>query len=95
MLLILELLVLNFYFKSFELSESCKNSMCICSVTSLSATPQTVTQQPPLSVGFLKQEYWSRCPFSFTGDLPKPETEPISPALAGKFFTAEPPGKQK
>ena len=26
-------------------------------------------------------------------DLPRPGTEPVSPALAGKFFTTEPPGK--
>ena len=26
-------------------------------------------------------------------DLPEPEIEPMSPALAGGFFTAEPPGK--
>ena len=26
-------------------------------------------------------------------DLPGPETEPVSPALAGRFFTTEPPGK--
>jgi len=27
------------------------------------------------------------------GDLPNPGVEPISPALAGGSFTAEPPGK--
>ena len=27
------------------------------------------------------------------GDLPDPEIEPVSPALAGRFFTTEPPGK--
>jgi len=27
------------------------------------------------------------------GDLPDPVMEPVSPALAGGFFTAEPPGK--
>jgi len=26
-------------------------------------------------------------------DLPKPGIEPMSPALAGKFFTTEPPEK--
>ena len=26
-------------------------------------------------------------------DLPGPEMEPMSPALAGGFFTTEPPGK--
>ena len=27
-------------------------------------------------------------------DLPEQESEPRSPALAGRFFTAEPPGKE-
>ena len=29
----------------------------------------------------------------FSGDLPNPEIECMSPALAGAFFTTEPPGK--
>ena len=44
---------------------------------------------------FSRQEYWSRLPFPFPGDLShtriKPEP-PASPALAGRFFTTEPPG---
>ena len=31
--------------------------------------------------------------FSFSRDLPHPGIEPGSPALAGRFFTIEPPGK--
>ena len=30
---------------------------------------------------------------SFSGDLPDPGIEAGSPALAGEFFTAKPPGK--
>ena len=44
-------------------------------------------------IGFLRQEYWSGLPFPPSGDLPDPGREPASPALAGSFFTAEPPGK--
>ena len=40
-----------------------------------------------------RQEYWSRLPFPPSGDLPNPGTQPISPALAGGFFTAEQPRK--
>ena len=40
-------------------------------------------------MGFSRQEYWSGLPFPPPGDLP----EPASPALAGGFFTTEPPGK--
>ena len=35
----------------------------------------------------------SGLPFPFPRDLPNPEIEPMSPALAGRFFTTEPPGK--
>jgi len=32
-------------------------------------------------------------PFPSPGDLPNSEIETASPALAGRFFTTEPPGK--
>ena len=51
------------------------------------------TRQAPLSMGFPRQEYWSGFPFRSPGDLPDPGIEPASPALAGGFFTTEPPGK--
>ena len=44
-------------------------------------------------MGFPRQEYWSGLPFLSPGDLPDPGIKPLSPALAGKFFTPEPPGK--
>ena len=59
-------------------------------------TPWTIALQAPLSMGFPRQEYWSRLPFPPPGDFPNPEIEPVpaaSPASAGRFFTAEPPGK--
>ena len=34
-------------------------------------------------------------PFSSPGDLPDPGFKPPFPALAGRFFTTEPPGKPK
>ena len=49
--------------------------------------------QAPLSMGFPMQEYWSVLPFPTLRDLPDPGTEPMSPALAGGFFTTEPLGK--
>ena len=57
------------------------------------ATPWTVTHQAPLSTGFSRQEYWSELPFSSPGDILDPGIKPMSPALAGRFFTTEPPGK--
>ena len=50
-------------------------------------TPWTVVYQAPLSIGFSGQEYWTGLPFPPPGDLPDPEAEPVSPALAGVFFT--------
>ena len=47
-------------------------------------------------MGFPRQEYGSGLPFPSPGDLPDPGTElesPMAPALAGGFFTTEPPGK--
>ena len=55
--------------------------------------PWTVARQAPLSMGFARQEYWSSLPFPSPGDLPDPEIEPTSPALAERFFTTEPPEK--
>ena len=56
-------------------------------------TPWTVACQAPLSMAFLRQEYWSGLPFPPAGDFPSSGIEPWSPALADIFFTAEPPGK--
>ena len=39
------------------------------------------------------EEYWSGLLFPSPGDLPDLGIEPASPALAGRFFTSEPPGK--
>ena len=52
-------------------------------VVSDSATPWIVAHQASLSMGFLRQEYWSGLPFPSSGDLPYPEIEPTSPARQG------------
>jgi len=44
-------------------------------------TPWTVAHKSPQSMGFPRQEYWSRLPFLSPRDLPDPEIEPGSPAL--------------
>ena len=56
-------------------------------------TPWTAAHQAPVSMGFPRQEYWSGLPFSSPGDLHNPGIEPVSSALACRFFTAEPTGK--
>ena len=63
------------------------------SVVSDCLWPQGLAHQAPLFMGFSRQEYWSRFPRFPPGDLPDPRIEPASPALAGRFFTTEPPGK--
>ena len=71
----------------------------MCSVMSDSVTPWTAAHQAPLSMGFSREQNWSRLPFPPPGDLHDPGTEPphlrspSSPALACRFFTTEPPGK--
>ena len=41
----------------------------------------TVAPQAPRSMGFPRQEYWSRLPFPSSRDLPNPGIEPGSSAL--------------
>ena len=68
--------------------------MCVCAQScELFVTPQTIAHQAPLSMGFPRQRYWSGLPFPSPGDLPNPGIKPASPALAGRFFTSEPPEK--
>ena len=72
--------------------------VCVCVFSHLVVSDclQLVVRHPPLSMEFSRQEYWSGLPSSPPGDLPGPgiqPTSPVAPALAGRFFTAEPPGK--
>ena len=68
---------------------------CACSVMS-TLHPLDCAHQAPLPMGFSRQEYWSELPFPPPEDLPDPgikPSSPVSPALAGGFFTTEPLGK--
>ena len=50
------------------------------------------SHQAPQSMGFSKQESWSKLPFPPPGDLPNPGIKPASPAapaLVGLFLTSE------
>ena len=47
-----------------------------------------------LFMEFPREKYWSGLPFPSPGNLPKPGIKLESPALEGRFFTTEPPGKQ-
>ena len=52
---------------------------------------------PPGSsaLGILQAKILEWVAISFSRDLPNPGIKPESPALAGGFFTTEPPGKPK
>ena len=58
----------------------------------LFATPWTVDPYAPLSMGFSRQEYWSRLPFPPPGDLSDPEmrlvpsVSLVSPALQADYL---------
>ena len=55
-------------------------------MSSFSVTPWTVGPQVPFSIGFPRQEYWSRLPFPSPGELPDPGIKLMSPASPGMFL---------
>ena len=72
--------------------------MCLCLVTQLCLTLCDLKDcsQAPLSMGFARQEYWTRLPFPTLGDCPDPGIElvcPKAPTRAGGFFPTVPPRK--
>ena len=69
--------------------------MKLLSRVQLFATPWTVAYQAPPSMGFSRQEYWSRLPFPSPRDLPTPGIEPQSPTLQADALPYEPLGKPK
>ena len=79
-------------------SPSCERSTFTAELCCAKSLPQcltfydlwTIARQAPLSMGFSRQEYCSGLPGPPPGDLPDPVTKhvsPMSPALAGGFFT--------
>ena len=66
--------------------------MSVCSsYVQLFVTSWTVAHQPPLSMEFSKQDYWSQLSFPTPGNLPNPGIQLMSlasPASAGRFFSA-------
>ena len=83
----------NSIFPSLLLSLSLNPVLCLVMSNSC-ATPWPEAHQAPLPMEFSRQECWSGVPFLTAGDLPNPKikhTPLVSPALAGGFFTTEPP----
>ena len=50
--------------------------VCVCCGLQLFTTPWTEAHQPPLSLGFPRQEHWSGLSFASPGDLPNPGVRP-------------------
>ena len=87
-------MVLQLTSKSLYLIHTPPACMLSRQVVSNSFTiPWTVACQDSLSRGFPRQVYWSELPIPLPGNLTGPGIEPSFPALAGGFFTTEPPGK--
>ena len=76
----------------------CIYGLCVLSHSSHvqpPATPWTVAHQASPSMGFSRQEYWSKLSFPSPGDLPDPGIEPGSPALQADALTSDPGGKPR
>ena len=74
----------------------CGVCVCVCSVAKLCLTlcnPMGCNPPGSCVYGIFQAKILEWCTISFSRKLPDPETEPVSPALAGRFFTTEPPGK--
>ena len=68
---------------------------CVVNHVRLFAAPWTAAHQAPLFKDFSRQEYRSGFPRPPPGDLPDSGIKPSPPALAGGFFSVEPPGKPR
>ena len=86
----------HLWLEKVSIKSSLEFGDCCCLVAKSFPTlgdPKEGTHKVTLSMGFLREEYWSRLPFPSLGDLPDPGIELASPTLAGKFFTTKLPGK--
>ena len=63
------------------------------SCVQLFAIPWTVAYQPPLTMGFSRQENWSGMPGPPPGDLNNSGIKPRSPAFQADSLSSEPSGK--
>ena len=73
--------------------------VCVCACTHARVHAQSCLTlcasvdcncQAPLSMGFLRQEYWSGLPCPSPGNLPDPGIKPRSPALQADSLLSEP-----
>ena len=75
--------IIQLLYNRIQFSSVAQSCLTLCN-------PWTVAQQAPLFMGFSREEYWNGLPFLPPGNLPNPGIKlvsPVSPALAGGFFT--------
>ena len=74
----------SYQFLMLALMQACRHAKLLQSCPTLYDPIWTVAGQAPMSMGFSRQEYWSRLPFSSPGNPVNPgiePTSPVSPAL--------------
>ena len=89
-----EIIYYRVYFQNFSVTLLFLGFCCCLiakSCPTLFVTPWTVARQAPLSMGFLRQEYWSGLQFPSPWDLSRDQT--CISCIAGGFFSTEQPGK--
>ena len=64
--------------------------VCVLSCAWLFMILWTIAGQTPLSIEFLRQEYWNRLPFPSPRDFPDPESKSMSLALQADSLPSEP-----
>ena len=70
----------------------CVIYVCVCALSCLPLCDSMDCSLPGF-MEFSRQEYWSGLSFPSPGHLPDAGVGPVSPTLAGRFFTAEPTEK--
>ena len=74
-------------------SENVKVLVAQSCLTLCDPVDYSLPAQPPLSMKFSSQKYWSGVPFHPPRDLPSPGIEPRSPALQADSLPSKPPGE--
>ena len=90
----IKIIILALLFSSVELTLKDVKMKVLIPHSCLTLWDLTDCSSPGSSVhGILQARILESVAISFSEDLPDPGIEPGSPALAGRFFTTEPPGK--
>ena len=71
----------------------CAYMLSCFSHVQLLCDPMDCNLQVLLSTGFPRKDTGVGCHLLLQGNFPNPEIKPTSPALAGRFFTTDPPEK--